>query len=126
MTELSTIDAAAKDTSQTIVDIFKVAASSAETAAITAQPWLGLWFVKPIWTGIFNWIVSLISNGFGICGAYIVMDVQKYFALQTAASALVQLQAAQKSGDLNAITQANAAMDSAVAPILHYVGDAHS
>jgi hypothetical protein len=52
------------------------------------------------------------------------MDAQRALALENAANALVQLNAAKQSGDANAINQASQAVDTAVTPILHYVGTA--
>ena len=119
---LPTTDTTASLAAKTVGDIFNDVIPIVESAAIVAQPWLGDPVVKPFWEAIFNWIVGLFSGAFSTSSGYVVMDVQDFFALKTAATALANLQAAQQSGDANAITQANSAIDAAVAPILHFIG----
>lgn len=72
-----------------------------------------------------NFIFSQVGGFLGTLAGYAVIDVQQYLALQNAASALVALKAAQASGDPVALQTANQNIDSAVAPVLHYIGSIH-
>ena len=79
-----------------------------------------------IWEGALDLVYGVISGISGRITGYIFVEAQEYFALKTAASALAALQAAQKSGDPNALAQANTQTDAAVTPILQYIGSIKS
>lgn len=121
-TPLPTTDPTASKVDQTVGQIVTAAETATEAAIITAQPWMGTVVVKQLWEAALGWVFGLLSGFLGKLTGYMVVDIQEYFALKTAASALVALQAAQRSGDSNALNQANANMDNAVAPVLHYIG----
>ena len=123
---LPTTDTAASLGRKTVGDLFSAATSAAETAFIVAYPPLGFPGFKQIWEFIFESITSKISFYFGLETGYIIIDVQEYFALKSAATAMAALKAAQASGDPNAIAQANQDVDNAVAPVLHYIGSVQS
>ena len=125
-TPLPTTDTTASTGEKTVGTVLAAGEAEAETAAETAAPWL-LWpVVKQLFTGACSWIFGFINSFLGTLVGYVIMDVQQYLALKNAASALAALQTAQASGDPSAIDQANQNMDSAVAPILQYVGSVKS
>ena len=120
--EPTTTDSTAPIVSQTVTDIFGAAVTAAETAIIAAQPWLGLPVIKQLWEALFSYIVGKISGALGTAAGFLVIDLQTYTEVTNAASAIQALQAAQTSGDSNAITQARAQADAAAAALLHYNG----
>ena len=120
--EPTTTDSTAAIVSQTVTDIFGAAVTAAETAIIAAQPWLGLPVIKQLWEALFSYIVGKISGALGTGAGFLVIDLQTYTEVTNAASAIQALQAAQTSGDSNAITQARAQADAAAAALLHYNG----
>lgn len=125
-TPLPTTDKPAQIAVKSVGELTSVAITTAETALIAYQPWLGWPVIKQLWESAFSYFVSQFGQALGIFAGYKVVDVQEYFALKNAASALAQLNAAKASGDINAINQASAAADAAAAPILHYIGDSRS
>jgi hypothetical protein len=125
-TPLPTTDTAATDANKVVVAALKAAETPIEAAIIVAEPLMGTPVLKQIWEGLFDWLISTLSSALGMLTGYVLVDAQRLADLNTAAAALVVLQAAQKSGDPNAIAKANQDMDSAVAPILHYVGSINS
>jgi hypothetical protein len=122
-TPLPTTDTAAKIADTTINEIVSVELPVVETAIETAEPFLAWPVVKQFWEAVFSWLSKQIGNALGTFTGYIVVDAQKYFALQKAASAAAALVTAKQTGDVNAIETASQNVDAAVAPILHYVGD---
>ena len=120
--EPTTTDSTASIVSQTVTDIFGAAVTAAETTIIAAQPWLGLPVIKQLWEALFSYIVGKISGALGTAAGFLVIDLQTYTEVTNAASAIQALQAAQTSGDSNAITQARAQADQAAAALLHYNG----
>ena len=120
--EPTTTDSTASIVSQTVTDIFGAAVTAAETTIIAAQPWLGLPVIKQLWEALFSYIVGKISGALGTGSGFLVIDLQTYTEVTNAASAIQALQAAQTSGDSNAITQARAQADAAAAALLHYNG----
>lgn len=124
-TALPTTDATASFANKTVGQLLNALVPVAEAAIIAAVPWLGVPGLKQIWEMLFNYIVGQLSGALGTQASFIVMDVQEYFTLKSVSSALTQLKAAQATGDVNAIAQANAAADAAAAGLLHYGGDAH-
>ena len=120
--EPTTTDSTASIVSQTVTDIFGAAVTAAETMIIAAQPWLGLPVIKQLWEALFSYIVGKISGALGTGAGFLVIDLQTYTEVTNAASAIQALQAAQTSGDSNAITQARAQADAAAAALLHYNG----
>ena len=120
--EPTTTDSTASIVSQTVTDIFGAAVTAAETAIIADQPWLGLPVIKQLWEALFSYIVGKISGALGTAAGFLVIDLQTYTEVTNAASAIQALQAAQTSGDSNAITQARAQADAAAAALLHYNG----
>ena len=120
--EPTTTDSTASIVSQTVTDIFGAAVTAAETTIIAAQPWLGLPVIKQLWEALFSYIVGKISGALGTAAGFLVIDLQTYTEVTNAASAIQALQAAQTSGDSNAITQARAQADAAAAALLHYNG----
>ena len=120
--EPTTTDSTASIVSQTVTDIFGAAVTAAETTIIAAQPWLGLPVIKQLWEALFSYIVGKISGALGTGAGFLVIDLQTYTEVTNAASAIQALQAAQTSGDSNAITQARAQADAAAAALLHYNG----
>ena len=120
--EPTTTDSTASIVSQPIADIFGAAVTAAESAIIAAQPWLGLPVIKQLWEALFSYIVGKISGALGTGAGFLVIDLQTYTEVTNAASAIQALQAAQTSGDSNAITQARAQADAAAAALLHYNG----
>lgn len=121
-TPLPTTDVPASTVDKTVVEIITDAEAPVEAAIIAAQPWMATPVFKQLWESALNWVFGLLSNVLGTLTGYMVIDIQKYLALKKAATALADLKAAQASGDINAITQANTNADAAVAPILHYGG----
>ena len=119
---MSNVDTAASTGDTVVQEAVSAAETVAETAIIAAYPAMGTPVWKQIWEGTLNLFCGKIGWALGTITGYVIMDVQKYIALTNAAQALAQLQAAQKSGNSNAITQANTNADAAVAPILHYIG----
>jgi hypothetical protein len=123
---LPTTDTLASDTDRTLQDVLNDATSAAETALIAAYPVLADPGLEQIWEFVFNEIAGKIGGAAGTLSGFIVVDLQKYTALKTAATALTELKAAQSSGDQNAITIANVQTDAAAAAILHYMGSVSS
>lgn len=119
-----TTDIPASIANRTVGQLFEKLTVAAEDVAITRWPWLMYPGFKQVWEALFGYFTGLFGKAFGTTTAYIVMDVQDYFALTNAAQVLASLQKAQASGDEDAIEKASDQMDAAVAPILHYVGDA--
>lgn len=120
---LPTTDILATLAGKTIQDAFAVGEVALKAYLITIQPWLNLPGVSIIFSALLNFFFSNLGDVFGDMAEYIVMDIQEVTSLQSAAKALAALQAAQQSGDANAIAQANQNMDAAVASVLHYIGD---
>lgn len=120
---LPTTDKAASIGNKVFQDLLNDCVPIAETAIIAAEPWMGTPVLKETWEEIFQLIVKELGDAGGTLTGYVIMDVQKFFALMNAASALNDLRAAQLKGDPDEISKANDAADAAVAPILHYVGD---
>lgn len=121
-TPLPTVDTAAQDGVKTVGAIVNAVEAGAEAAIIAEAPVMATPVWKQIWEGALSWVFGLMNSGLGTITGMVIVDIQEYFALKTAASALAQLKAAQKSGNSDAITQANAVTDAAVAPILHFIG----
>jgi hypothetical protein len=125
-TPLPTTDSAATLADTTVNQLASIAIQTSEAAVIVMYPWLGWAVFKQLWEIPFNYFIGQLSSALGTLTGYVVIDIQKYFALKKAASALAALNTAKASGDQNAITQASADVDAAVAPILHYVGSVGS
>lgn len=123
-TPLPTTDQTATLIDTTVVDIVNAEITVAETALTTQYPFLGFWYLKWAWKIPFKYFLSQLGLGLGKLSGYVVIDIQKYFAMKKALQAQGALDAAKKTGDLNAINQASADVDAAVAPILHYIGTA--
>ena len=121
-TPLPTVNATASLVDKDITTVGSALISFLETAAITAWPWLNIVGLKQIWEGLANWLGGQINSFFGALGGYILIDMQKYYALKNVATAWAALSAAKQGGDSEAINQASANMDTAVAPVMHYVG----
>lgn len=119
---LPTTDIASAVGNDVINDLVSVEIPLVEKAAETAEPFMAWPVIKQVWEGFFSYFATQLGQGMATLTGYVIVDVQKYLALKNAASALAQLQSAQASGDTNAISQASAAADAAVAPILHYIG----
>lgn len=119
---LPTVDPAASTADKVVTTILEDAESPIETAIIAANPVMGTPLLKQLWEGAFSWCVNQLAGALGLLTGYALIDIQKLIALTDASNALVQLQAAQKSGNQNAIAAANANMDAAVTPVLHFVG----
>lgn len=123
---LPTTDTAAQDAAKTVGALVSDATTAAENALIAWQPWLAFPVFKQIWQSLFSYFLKQLGIALGTFSSFVVIDVQKYNALMNAAKAQAALNAAKQTGDPNAIAQASSAVDAAVAPILHYVGDAHT
>lgn len=121
-TALPTTDSSAFAVDQGLQDVLNDLIPVAETAIIAAQPWAGTPVLREAWEEAFQFFAQEISDAAGKLGGFVVIDIQKYAALANASKALATLQAAQKGGDPDAISQANAAADSAAAGILHFIG----
>lgn len=126
MSNLPTTDSTAATANKTVVQVLNDCIPIAETAIIAAWPPAATPVFKQCWEEVFQLIVQEFTAALGIEGAYITMDIQDFLKIQTALSSLAALTAAHKTGDSNAITQANTDADSALAPIIHYVGDART
>lgn len=125
MSDVPTTNQGAVTVEKTVMELFNDATSAAETAIETAQPWLKTPVLKQLFEALFSAIVAQISTPLSVSGAYIALDIDKYTALMNAAQAQAALNAAKLTGDPNAIQTASDNVDAAVAPILHYIGDAH-
>ena len=119
---LPTADATAAGANRTVTTILNDAIPLAETALIAAYPPLAWPILKQIWEAIFSYFVGQLIGALGTVTGYVVMDVQKYMALTAAGNALAALDAAKKAGNTDAIEQASKDVDSAVTPILHFIG----
>jgi len=125
-TPLPTTDQAASVADSAVTLAVNSAETAAETAIIAADPVMATPVLEQLWEAILKFLFGYLGGFLAKGAGFVVVDVQEYFALRKAASALAALQAAQQSGDQNAITQASAGMDAAVAPVLHYIGSVQS
>lgn len=100
--------------------------AAAEAAIIAAEPWMGTVVIKQIWEAVFDWIVKLIMRPVAMLGGRVIISVEEYIALKSAAHAQAALDAAKKKGDPNEISQASDAVDQAVAGVIQYVGATHT
>lgn len=119
-------DQLASQAHSTVQELINDAIPIAEAAIIASAPFLATPFIRPIWEFFFKLLVQKISEALGVGASFIVMDIQKYTQVTSAASAIDALKDAQISGDQNAIDQARLAADAAAASLLRYNGDAHS
>lgn len=118
-------DTAATFVRQTVQDIFSAAVPVAESAIIAAAPFMATPVLMQVWEELFKIIIDEFSKALGEEASFLVMDVQTFIHVTTAAQAITKLKAAQAAGDLNAITQAATAADLAAQKLLSYIGDAH-
>jgi hypothetical protein len=123
---LPTTDTDATDAVDALQDIINDGETAAENAIIAAEPFMATPVLKQIWEGALSWVFGFLSYPLKTFTGYVVIDYQKYTALKNASQALVNLKSAQTSGDPNALQQANNQMDSAIAPVLHYIGSVNT
>lgn len=125
-TPLPTTDTTASTVNKTVSGMLGDVLPIVEAAIITAQPWLGWPIISTIWESFLSYLWNQIGQALGIEAGYLVMDLQQYIAVTSAANAMAALNAAKASGDANAIEQASQAVDQAVSPVLHYLGSTSS
>lgn len=115
-------DTTAQQVVTTVGTLITDGETAAETAIIAAEPWMSTVIVKQIWEACLNFFFGYFGAALQLVTGRIVVDAQEYFAYKSAAQALAALQAANASGDPNAITTANQAADAAATPVLRFIG----
>ncbi len=119
---LPTVNQTGSFVDEAVGDIVKATEIPVEAAIIAAWPPMAAPIWMQIWEKCLDIVFQDIGGFLGKYAGYKVIDIEEYMAKTNASVALANLQAAQKSGDSNALSKANADMDNAVAPILHYIG----
>lgn len=125
-TPVPTVNQPAQDVVSVIEDLTQKGEDAAETAIIAAEPWMGTVIIKQAWEALFDYVVKLVMRPVASLGGRVIIDAEEYLALQKVASAQVALAQAKQKGDTDAIQKASAEVDLAVAPVIQYVGAAHS
>lgn len=120
---LPTTNQTAATVNQELTELLEDTIPAAENAIIAAEPWMATPVLKQIWQAALKYLIDMIAKLAGQGAGFVVLDIQKYNTLTKAADALTAIQAAQKSGDQNALDQANAQADAAADALLHYTGD---
>ena len=82
---------------------------------IADQPWLGWFWVRPIWEAIFSAIANYFTKAAENGATFLVIDVQISHEQTTLSMAMQNLIMAERSGNPDAIQHA-----------LHAYADAHS
>lgn len=121
-----TVNKPAQEVVTIIEDLVEKGEEAAEIAIIAQAPWMGTPVWKQIWEALFDWLVKLVMRPVASLGGRVVISIEEYVALKNAARAQADLDAAKKTGDSNAISQASSKVDDAVASVVHYVGATRS
>jgi len=121
-----TVDQPAQDAVNAITTLVQDGEQAAEAAIIASAPVMGTPVLKQIWEAAFDWLIKFIMQPLAMYGGRVIVDAQEYFALKNAVAAQAALDAAKKTGDLNAIQNASSQVDQAVASVVNYIGATHS
>ncbi len=121
-TPLPTVNEGATIADHTVEDIVSIGEGALENAIIAAEPVMGTPVLKQLWEAVLRVIFSYFGNFIGKFAGYVVIDVQRYTELISVAAAQADLNAAKLKGNKDDIAKADAKVDQAVAPILHYIG----
>jgi hypothetical protein len=100
--------------------------SALEAEIISAVPAMGTPVWRQVWEAVLDKLVTFITEPLARLSGCVVIEIDEYLALRKAAQAQAALDAAKKIGDPNAVAQASAHVDQAVAAAVHYVGAIHT
>ena len=120
----TTTNQAATQINTAISNAMSSGCQAVESMAIAAYPWLGYWFIKPIFEYFLNLIDVPISKALQTGATFAVIDVQTTEEEGSMAAAIAELQAAQKSGNAAAIAKAEKDYLNAQANLVHSDGSA--
>jgi hypothetical protein len=102
--------------------IFDVALKALETYLYAQMPWLAYPIIKQVFGALLNWIAGYIYNYLTQVANFTVIDLQTDQEKASYDAAVTQLQAAQSSGDPNAIQQAKNQFTSTLGNLIHFDG----
>lgn len=97
----------------------------AENLAIAAQSWLGYPGIKQIWEAFFGFVADKFTRAFQTGATFIIVDHQVDGELSGVSKELAAVVAAEKTGDVAAITAAIKAYADAYSILMHDDGSAH-
>lgn len=94
------------------------------TAAVAAQPWLGLPFVRQLFGFAVGWVGQYFYQQAAFAATKVIIDLQINLEESSTYSSFQNLQMAVASGDQNAITKASDDLNRSYAALIHYDGSA--
>jgi hypothetical protein len=102
--------------------IFDVALSALKTYLYAQMPWLSYPIIKQVFGSFLNWIAGYIYTYLTQVANFTVIDLQTDQEKSSYAAAVTQLQAAQSSGDPNAIQKAKDQFTITLGNLIHFDG----
>lgn len=96
-----------------------------ESAAVAAEPWLGLPIISSLFNGAVSWITGFFSKGLQLLGTYWIIEFQDADEMNGAQATLQQLQKdALAKASAGIITADEQAWLNAVSSFIHSNGSA--
>jgi hypothetical protein len=100
--------------------VYNAAVKAVTVEATAAAPWLGLPVVSTIFQYVLNWIAGKIYTVLSEWVEFKVIQLKTDAEKQAYDAAVAQLQAAQTSGDPNALEQAKTDFSDAFSKLIHF------
>jgi hypothetical protein len=102
--------------------IFDVALNALKTYLYAQMPWLAYPIIKQVFGALLNWIAGYIYNYLTQVANFTVIDLQTDQEKASYDASVTQLQAAQSSGDPNALQNATNQFKNTLGNLIHFDG----
>ena len=121
----TSVNQAANTINTAISQSLSAGCQAVEAMAIDAQPWLGYWFIKPIFEYILEQIDIPISQALQQGATFAVIDIQTGMEENAMSAALSEIQKAEKDNNPTELANAEKDYENAQSNLIHSDGSAN-